>query len=957
MELEILALRKELRELESQGKVLFNQVNKLTKRLEQLEQQTATKTFLKDQPIYDQPQHPKNIPPQMISDKYSPETNSQQETIRHEINSSVIEQAGIQWGTALLGPFSAVTQQLKSFYQHYLDKGLGPVFLMTLAGIVTLTLGFGYLLQYSYNHWLSDVGKVLTGFLFANGVLLTGFWICRKKADMFDYGSGLVGLSLILNYLCGYFLGPYYGLITPLFSLLLLLSISCAGYWLSQVLATRIVAVITLLGGSASPLILGDNALTPQLYFPYLLLLAGYTWFVSRKLNWPSMLVLAGLTHIGVIELYIVFQEQYLTSQNFLDTIALICLQVMFYLYTLSALFKLDPVKPDKLLLLLPSTQLAFIVMALIQLTDSAGIIMLFHALVFTSLFWLRAGHALFHSISLVFAGVFFGFSALLLLGDEFKGIIWSLEGLLLLWLGLRHRFISVRAEAYVLLVLGLGSIGWVTVNWLLVTDYPVFDINWASLLICCLLLRTSEYLLLTHSKTLISSEARVQKILAELVSILLVLLIFISGLILAPKLYLNLALPAMAMLLYRASKQQLKVSESLAWLMFLPLIVVMCFSALEAGNFHFMAQSLSGKLARVEVFAAMWGIGWFYASYYPSSKWQRLANGVKLSFYMLLPLIFLPKIWRSYTEFIPLALWASTFISLGLNQLVRHRFTQLESILLSFAAILVTTLFCLLHDPIGLIALTIGAVFYGSLLYFGLDRLTSALRFFYQSALYYFALVISVVSFALTDNWHIAIVIPAIYLWSSLLYWPVLPPLRGNLYLAYSLALLMPLLALMLHTVLLVMDNPAWLASLLDLSLLLLIAWGLKSKPGFAYFTYKLLGYKDLLWGWHLLLIWNYLLAASQLPANIAAPLSSILLVLHGCGLMFISLNARFSTLIKLAIAVFVVACGKILLLDMASFSLLQKVIAFMAIGGTLLLVAYLYQQSRQKLELKNMP
>lgn len=44
---------------------------------------------------------------------------------------------------AVMAPFAAVNEQVKSFYHHYQAKGLGPVFLMTVAGIITLTLGFG----------------------------------------------------------------------------------------------------------------------------------------------------------------------------------------------------------------------------------------------------------------------------------------------------------------------------------------------------------------------------------------------------------------------------------------------------------------------------------------------------------------------------------------------------------------------------------------------------------------------------------------------------------------------------------------------------------------------------------------------------------------------------------------------------------------------------------------------
>lgn len=82
--------------------------------------------------------------------------------------------------SASLGPFSAVGEQLKAFYNHYQAKGLGPVFLMTVAGIITLTLGFAYLFQYSINNWLSETGKALVVFAAAN-TLIGGALLLRKK--------------------------------------------------------------------------------------------------------------------------------------------------------------------------------------------------------------------------------------------------------------------------------------------------------------------------------------------------------------------------------------------------------------------------------------------------------------------------------------------------------------------------------------------------------------------------------------------------------------------------------------------------------------------------------------------------------------------------------------------------------------------------------------------------------
>ncbi len=100
--------------------------------------------------------------------------------------------------------------------------------------------------------------------------------------------------------------------------------------------------------------------------------------------------------------------------------------------------------------------------------------------------------------------------------------------------------------------------------------------------------------------------------------------------------------------------------------------------------------------------------------------------------------------------------------------------------------------------------------------------------------------------------------------------------------------------------------------------------------------------------WFGHILLALSYLLWSYQFGKLIAAPLSAILLVIHGCSLMFISLKATQTKSIKLATVFFIVACGKVILIDMANFLMIQKVIAFMLIGSILLAVSYFYQKKK---------
>ena len=88
-----------------------------------------------------------------------------------EPRSSILRKTAAALVTAT-GPVGALVERAMSAYYHYRDQGKAPAFLMTLAGLVALTAGFGYLLQYSFNNFLGPVAKLGLGALI--GVAIIG---------------------------------------------------------------------------------------------------------------------------------------------------------------------------------------------------------------------------------------------------------------------------------------------------------------------------------------------------------------------------------------------------------------------------------------------------------------------------------------------------------------------------------------------------------------------------------------------------------------------------------------------------------------------------------------------------------------------------------------------------------------------------------------------------------------
>lgn len=892
--------------------------------------------------------------------------------------SSLISTLLGEFGTSLLGPFAAITHQIKDFYRHYRDKGLGPVFLMTIAGIITLTLGFGYLLQYSINHWFSELAKALLGFTTANALLAGGIFIRRKRPGMADYGSGLVGLGLILNYLCTYFIGPYFELIPASLSFFLLLLITMAGFALSMKLNTKVVAIVALLGGSLAPIMLLQGSQAPQLYLPYLLLIGICSLIQSRRLKWPVLMEVATLLHIACIEAVTLYLWVPSETLDWQEITALLSVNGIFYVYGLTGLLWADIEEDDKLskrILAMPFALMAFILISLGQLTDFNGEIFLINGLICALLFKMFSGHRQISALLLVFAGSFFGFAALNLISQDYLGHTLLLEGLLLLWLGCKENFTSVRTEAYLLItigitlnIIGIGSA--LTHTHVTLADFASFGFPLLTLLISTAAVFMSITLMtqsdVRKSPELNYYEDKILVIFKEVLSLKYCASLFFVSYLISNDYFLSILPLISVLMLHLAAKDKLRFTEILAWLLLLPLLGQIVFGILDVNSFSFTKQPLYAQLARVELFLSLLLSYYWYRRYYTSSVIIRAAYWLQIGCYLVLPLLFLPKVIRSFEDYLSIALWISCFISLGLARYVRHRALIFEAQLLTVSAILITAASCLAEVWQGLAALTIGAGFMLFILinYQNLSRLWRImLKQQWHLSPFYFALVIAVAVKTFLDllpysfsnaGWSIVAVTLCGYFTLLMSRKPVPEPLLRGYTAAYALVFACAVSPLLIHAELALspfsmnldnlMLNLAEAGSLFILAKLIL-ANGLAIR-----FHRKAVPLNVLHWGWHILLALSYLVWSYQFPTGVAGPLSAILMVIHGSGLMFISLRPAQGQIIKLAAGLFALTCIKVLLIDMAAFELVQKIVAFMVIGSILLTVSYFYQKARYR-------
>ncbi|WP_108651968.1 DUF2339 domain-containing protein [Dongshaea marina] len=870
----------------------------------------------------------------------------------------------------LIGPFSQLWGMTREFYDSYQRRGMGHVFLLMVAGLITMTVGVGYLLQYSYNHLLSDISRLAVGFVLANLILGIGVSIVARRPRQQEYGSALVGLGIVINYLACYVGANYYQLLSPAVTLGLQALITLAGYGLAYRLNTKIVAMIALVGGTLAPLLLGTELVYFNLYLPYLLLLAILSIGVSHKQGWPLFMVIAAALQIAVLE-SLVYVSRFDGGYG-----VMLSLHLLFYayiLYTLSC--------QQKIQLPLLATLITFFILLVIQISEGAGVILAINGLLWAGLFVLLSftpkasvpfiltlvfSNKLLRQFSLVFGGSLIAFAALLLLDPYLQGIVWGLEGVLLLWIGLEQRLYSIRSEAYLLLVIGLGATLVAIGKWLMYAPFYGLGFHPESALIALLVTTfiwiIARELLLRSSLKWDRFEAFVKTLLCEAIGFLEVGLLYLVGMQLLGDYALNLAPLAMALLLWHSVRYRLRIVELAGWFQLLVLVAGIAYSVNATDSLRFSEQLLLGQIALVELLALMFLSCEFYRRLYPGSWFKPHAEALRIAFYLLVPLLYLPKMIRSWPELLPLALCLSTGLSLLFSQISRHKLLRLESTLLSYLMMLVIAISCWEMSGYGVLALLIALLFYASLI--GLNRLEEkvpgnlpgyhlwpTLSHHFRQSYYFFALVILVLVYGVLGSWSLGLALVAGYFWLILNIRPRPLALRGSLYLNYGLALLFSVATLGWHLMSLVSARPGWfLPMLADLIVLGMSGMLLYRARPYHRLDRVFLSYPWQLFGWNLGLAVGYFIWSYQLPLWGAAPLSSILLVCHGCGLLFLSLKDRLAGMAKLALGFFVLACGKILLLDLSSFDILQKIIVFMVIGALLLVISYQYMRLKSR-------
>jgi hypothetical protein len=340
------------------------------------------------------------------------------------------------------------------------EKMLATTWLLR-SGILVILVTSAFLLKLSIERGLlGPEGRVAMSYL--SGVaLLFGGLNRRMRKDYWALGQALVGIGLGMFYFSSFAMVSMHQLVPYWVGGAVMVLVTVTAGLLADRLVSLPIAMVTMFGGFATPLLLQTGRSQFMGLAAYLLLLgAGVLWLANRR-NWQQLTWLAMLFTYGIYELAYI---RHFTEKDFG------CYQTamaLFFILYSTAVFihsiRLKQAATDLEIIGLLGNSLLFFVMsaqailygmqydrlALAPLTIGLAFFYLVHALLLQ-----RREVPTDRSLLLMFcalSGFYLCLTFPVILTGHWLGAAWALQGLMMLWLGYKLKSPFIRGCAFVL--------------------------------------------------------------------------------------------------------------------------------------------------------------------------------------------------------------------------------------------------------------------------------------------------------------------------------------------------------------------------------------------------------------------------------------------------------------------------------------------------------------------------
>lgn len=324
-------------------------------------------------------------------------------------------------------------------------------------GVLLLVVGVGFFLNYSIeNDLISPLARVGLATIAGLGVLTGGVRLAHGKYQLLGYG--LMGTGIATLYFAAFASTNFYELVTPntAFAWMGLITVLAGG--ISIKFDAKLVAVLGVLGGYGTPLMIATKSATYLGLFGYFTILGiGVLWMCSYK-KWPLLHYLSLVCNYSLV---IYALRQYDPDIHFWEVMPFltgffVIYSTMVFLYNLRTRQKSNLL--DVIMLFLNAAIFYGLSYDLISQSFErewvASVTLGLSAFYTVHVWYCLSKKVLDRELMISFLGLASLFLAItfpLLLSSEWLTVSWSLQALVLLWIGGKIDSRFLQQASYVL--------------------------------------------------------------------------------------------------------------------------------------------------------------------------------------------------------------------------------------------------------------------------------------------------------------------------------------------------------------------------------------------------------------------------------------------------------------------------------------------------------------------------
>lgn len=843
---------------------------------------------------------------------------------------------------------------VSKIYTKYKIEGKLPIFFMVIAGIAAILFGFGYLMQFTISTAGEYQGiiKVSLGFLAAFVSMFIGVRLSKRDTSLKEYGSALISLGVILNYVMIYYLsdlGNFPTLSNSLTGFLLIVANTGIAIAFALRFEAKIIAVLFIVGGAFTPFYLNADG-DGRMYYLYLWFLTLGACYVSLKIKWKTLQYLA-FSISGLLLQIVVFVEE---PSSVVFTIYYHLFAYLFFYFTFFYKGKFKT-KLDKIDLVVLSANLGFFSWNLFSAGQSnlflLGITYLFNASLFVVLLLLVKTklEKIEKLVLLVIVGLFVGLAIPSLFSQSLMGLFWSIEAVLLIYLGFLYGNEFIRKEGYFLLGLAFFKLGWHSVEIFYFWNQGVWHSGLFNYSILGLVVALCWALGQRYKEYFNKLEVVLFSFFAEATPVWLSSIFFIFFYSSIGMWSFPLSILPLFGLIYwsKVFKTQLTIWFAFGHLFLFAFAILISIS--ETNSIHFLDQQLFAQFSVVELIAILWLLKSYFKylniEITDLSYW--LASALRVAFFCLIPLLFIHFSRKIDENFIGAAIWFSVFVAYFLYRKLKHLALKLELLMLVFAGVVFSVVFLDLPGMVVGVGVLVGLTFLESS-YNKKVFLTSEIKGLLSAVPYLLTLLVWFISFnVLGEKFSLSFSISAVLLLSFVMFKNILPFVEISYISITRFSFVLVFLSLATYTFQEQSYSPV-------LVILFLVMMG-----GLLYNKYAWYDLEKAVTRWNfefalhqLLLVMGVSVMMDWLGIEVLGPILSVYLVIHAIVLVFIALKERRKFVNQISMVLFIISLLKILINDISDFSMPQKVIVFLILGLLLLAASYGYVKLKKRFE-----